>query len=78
MRTRQPEPDLGPSKESIENGAEPADALYIDRGFLPDPPEPEDVLDAGPVNAYLRGQLAEALAAARGPEPEPEPELEAG
>jgi hypothetical protein len=75
MRTPEPEPDLGPSKESIENGAEPADALYIDRGWLPDPPEPADPLDTAYGAAQARRQLAEALAAEPAPvitNPDPE------
>lgn len=51
--------------------AEPDDALYIDPGFLPDPPEPEDALDTAIGAAEARRQLAATLAAdreARGPE----------
>jgi hypothetical protein len=65
------EPDLGPTPESIAHGAEPDDALYIDREWAPDPPEVE--LDTAYGAAQARRQLAEALAAAR----EPDPELEA-
>jgi hypothetical protein len=67
------EPDLGPTPESIAQGAEPDDALYIDREWAPDPPEVEDELDTAYGAAQARRQLAEALAAAR----EPDPELEA-
>jgi hypothetical protein len=72
------EPDLGLTAEAVEQGAEPDNALYIDRGWAPDPPEAADELDAAYGAAQARRQLAEALAAASEPEPEPEPELEAG
>jgi hypothetical protein len=69
------EPDLGPTLESIEQGAQPDDAPYIDHGFLPDGPEVEDVLDTAYGAAQARRQLAAALAAAREPEPDPEAEI---
>jgi hypothetical protein len=73
MSTLEPRPyDLGPTVEAVENGAEPADALYIDREWTPDQPEPEDVLDTAYGAAQARRQLAEALAAR---EPEAEPEI---
>lgn len=80
-RAREPEPDLGPTRESIERGAEPQDAHYIQHEFAADPPEAADVLD----------QAARFLSCDPGPqlkqeakfeadvrEPQPEPELEAG
>lgn len=76
MSSLEPGPDLGLTAEDVENGAEPDDALFIDRGWVPDPPEVADELDAAYGAAQARRQLAVALTAARGPEPEPE--LEAG
>ncbi len=61
MSALEPEPDLGPAAETLENGAEPDDALYIDRGWVPDPPEVADELDTA--------HGAAALAEAREPEP---------
>jgi regulator of protease activity HflC (stomatin/prohibitin superfamily) len=86
VSTLGPEPDLGLTAEAIENGAEPDDALYIDRGWLPAPPEVADELDTAYGAAQARRQLAEALAAAREAEaeadaaldelePDPEPEI---
>lgn len=78
MSTLEPEPDLGLTAEAVENGAEPDDALYVDRGLVPDAPEVADELDTAYGAAQARGQLAEALAAHRelqpdrGPEPDPE------
>jgi hypothetical protein len=82
VSTLEPEPDLGPTPEAVEKGAEPDDALYIDRGWVPDPPEAADELDTAYGAAQARRQLAEALAAYRElqaePEPEPDPEAELG
>jgi hypothetical protein len=74
----EPEPDLGPAAEEISGGFDPADALYIDPGWAPDPPEAADELDTAYGATQARSPLAEALAAAREPGPEIDPELEAG
>ena len=66
------EPDLGPTPESIAQGAEPDDALYIDRGWLPDAPEPPDPLDAG-YAAIQAWRAEQALGAPREPQPGMEP-----
>ena len=76
MSTLEPEPDLGLTAEAIENGAEPDDALYIDRGWVPDAPEVADELDTAYGATQARRHLAEALATAREPRPDPEPEAE--
>ena len=77
MSTPEPEPDLGPTAEDVENGAEPDNALYVDPGWAPDPPVAADELDMAYGADQARRQLAEVLAAAPEPEPETEPELEA-
>jgi hypothetical protein len=75
MSTLEPRPyDFGLAAEAVENGAEPDNALYIDPGWAPDPPEVGDELDTAYGAAQARRQLAEALAADREPEADPEPE----
>jgi hypothetical protein len=44
-RQAEAEPGLGPTREDLDRGAEPADVLYVDPGWPPDAPEPADVLD---------------------------------
>jgi hypothetical protein len=54
-------PDLGPTPEAAERGGEPADALYIDRGWPPDAPEPPDPLDFDLPEGVRPGSEADPL-----------------
>lgn len=67
------EPDLGPAKEELENGAEPDDALSLHAGAeIANAPEPEDEVDIAPGADGARATLARAFARRE------DPELEAG
>jgi hypothetical protein len=72
-RTSQPEPDLGPTREELEGGFEPDDALGVREAAaapIIEPPEWQDELDIAPGAAEWRAALSRHFAAY--PEAEPE------